>query len=293
MKTTAILQTEIREYPLFTRGKVRDVYDLGDKLLIVATDRISAFDCVMPTPITGKGQILTQMSLFWFKYVSSVVKNHLVATEVRDFPKNLHKYRDILEGRSVLVNKAKRIDIECVARGYLAGSGWKDYKKTGTVCGIKLPAELQESQILPEPLFTPSTKAASGHDENINLEQAAKIVGRETAEKIKSLTLAVYKKAHDYAWEKGIIIADTKFEFGFLGGEIILIDEILSPDSSRFWPRDTYKVGGSPASYDKQFVRDYLETLDWNKTPPAPALPPEIVKKTLQKYQEAFRLLCG
>ena len=292
MLEKALLKVEIKEYPLYTRGKVRDVYDLGDQLLITATDRISAFDCVMPNGIPGKGRLLTQMSLFWFKMMEPVVKNHLVATEVKKFPTNLHKYQKVLEGRTVLVKKAKRIDIECVARGYLAGSGWKDYQKTGKVCGIPLPAGLQESQKLPQPIFTPATKAATGHDENISKERAAEIVGRETAQKIQGLTLEIYKKAHDYAEKKGIIIADTKFEFGFAGEDIILIDEILSPDSSRFWPRDTYRVGASPPSFDKQFVRNYLETLEWDKTPPAPALPPEIIAKTLEKYQDAYKRLC-
>jgi phosphoribosylaminoimidazole-succinocarboxamide synthase len=289
----ALVATSIRDVPLYARGKVRDVYDLGDRLLIVATDRISAFDCVMPNGIPDKGKILTEMSLFWFDLVRDIVPNHLVTARVEEYPEPLRAYRDQLEGRSMIVTKAERIDIECVVRGYLAGSGWKEYRKNGTICGIPLPAGLVESDRLPRSIFTPSTKAESGHDENIGFWDAAAIVGEERAAEIRDLSLAIYEKARMYAETKGIIIADTKFEFGRVNGQTILIDEILSPDSSRFWPRSKYRPGGPQPSFDKQFVRDYLETLDWDKTPPAPALPEEIVLKTLEKYIEARNLLLG
>jgi phosphoribosylaminoimidazole-succinocarboxamide synthase len=291
MEQEPILKTDIKEYPLFVRGKVRDVYDLDDKLLIVASDRISAFDCVMPNGIPDKGKILTQMSLFWFNMMEEIVKNHLVATNTSDFPKNLQPYKEMLTDRAVIVKKANRIDVECVVRGYLEGSGWKDYQKDGAICGIRLPEGLKQCQELPEPIYTPAFKASSGHDENINFEKVTEMVGRETAEKLRDLTLKIFGKAHDYAKDRGIIIADTKFEFGLLEDEIILIDEILSPDSSRFWPVDTYEPGHAQFSFDKQFLREYLETLDWDKTPPAPELPDEIVKKTKEKYEEAFRRL--
>jgi phosphoribosylaminoimidazole-succinocarboxamide synthase len=288
-----IIKTDIKEYPLFTRGKVRDVYDLDDRLLIIASDRISAFDVVMPNGIPGKGIILTQMSLFWFKLVEDIVKNHLVLTRIEDFPANLKQYSDILKDRSVIVKKAKRFDVECVVRGYISGSGWIDYQKTGKICGIDLPKGLQESQKLPEPLFTPAYKAEQGeHDENIDFNRVVELVGPENAEKLKSLTIAIYSKACEYAESRGIILADTKFEFGLSDGEIILIDEILSPDSSRFWPQDQYEPGRSQNSFDKQFVRDYLNTLDWNKQPPAPELPQEVVEKTLVKYQDAYNKIC-
>ncbi|MHB9029364.1 MAG: phosphoribosylaminoimidazolesuccinocarboxamide synthase [Candidatus Latescibacterota bacterium] len=290
---TAIISTNIPDIPLYARGKVRDVYDLGDKLLIVATDRISAFDCVMPNGIPGKGKILTEMSLFWFDYVSDIVPNHLVTATVDEYPEQFRNYRGQLEGRSMIVRKAQRIDVECVVRGYITGSGWKEYRKNGTVCGIRLPAGLMESQRLPETIFTPTTKAETGHDENITLETVAGMIGEDLAREIRDLSIAVYEKARAYAETRGIIIADTKFEFGRVDGRTILIDEILSPDSSRFWPRSEYRPGGSQPSFDKQFVRDYLETLDWDKTPPAPALPDEIVKKTLEKYREARDLLLG
>ncbi|HBH96285.1 MAG TPA: phosphoribosylaminoimidazolesuccinocarboxamide synthase [Candidatus Omnitrophica bacterium] len=287
-----LLETNIAEYPLFARGKVRDVYDLSDKLLIVATDRISAFDCVMPNGIPRKGRILTQMSVFWFGLLSDVVENHLITANVDEFPEPLRKYRAMLEERSMLVRKAKRIDVECVVRGYLAGSGWKEYKQTGTVCGIALPKGLKESSKLPTPIFTPSTKADSGHDENVSFDKVVDLVGKQTAEKLRDLTLAIYGKAQSYADTKGIIIADTKFEFGLLDGRIILIDEILSPDSSRFWPKVSYAPGRPQNSFDKQFVRDYLESIKWNKKPPAPAIPPDIVGKTLDRYKEAYERLC-
>ncbi len=290
----SVYQTDIPDIPLFTRGKVRDVYDMDDKLLIIATDRISAYDVVMPNGIPGKGVVLTQMSLFWFDLVKDVVPNHLISADVEEYPDVLQPYRDLLEGRSMLVQKADRYDIECVARGYITGSGWKEYNRDGMVCGIPLPDGLQESQILDPPLFTPSTKAETGHDENITFDQMVEVVGdRATSEKLKDLTLAVYGAARNFASERGIIIADTKFEFGLIDGEITLIDEILSPDSSRFWPQDFYEPGRGQDSFDKQFVRDYLETLDWDKTPPAPKLPEDIVLRTLEKYKEASRRLLG
>ena len=285
------MTTDLPGIKLYTRGKVRDVYDLGDKLLIVATDRISAFDCVMPTGIPDKGKILTAMSLFWFEFVSDIVPNHLITASVDKFPENLKRFGDQLEGRSMLVKKAERINVECVVRGYLSGSGWREYVSTGMVCGIQLPAGLRESEKLPENIFTPSTKAAEGHDENVNFDFIVRQIGKEQAAEVRDLTLAVYEKARSYAASKGIIIADTKFEFGRVNGQTILIDEILSPDSSRFWPVSDYRPGGTQNSFDKQFVRDYLETLDWNKTPPAPLLPVDIVRKTREKYLEAQRLL--
>ncbi len=289
----ALLKVDLPGMKLFRRGKVRDVYDLGDRLLIIATDRISAFDCVMPNGVPGKGKILTAMSLFWFKFVTDIVDNHLITANQEEFPGELKRFRDVLEGRSMLVRRADRIDVECVARGYLSGSGWREYVKSGTVCGIKLPPGLRESDKLPKTLFTPATKAASGHDENVTFDDVVKLVGAETASKLRELTISVYEKARDYADDRGIIIADTKFEFGFSNGNIILIDEILSPDSSRFWPRDSYDPGKPQKSFDKQFVRDYLETLDWDKTPPAPKLPEDVISKTLDKYRQAYRKLVG
>ena len=291
--STALTFTHLPDIPLYARGKVRDVYDLEDRLLIVATDRISAFDCIMPNGIPGKGKILTEMSLFWFDHVRDIVPNHLVTVRVDEYPEELRKYRDQLEGRSMIVQKARRIDVECVVRGYITGSGWKEYRKYGSVCGIPLPEGLIEAQRLPETIFTPTTKAETGHDENISFETVAEMIGGDLAAEIRDLTIAVYEKARSYAETRGIIIADTKFEFGRVNGKTILIDEILSPDSSRFWPRSEYRPGGSQPSFDKQFVRDYLETLDWDKTPPAPALPDEIVAKTLEKYREGRDLLLG
>jgi phosphoribosylaminoimidazole-succinocarboxamide synthase len=287
----ARLMTSLPGIPLYARGKVRDVYDLGERLLIVATDRISAFDCIMPNGIPGKGKILTEMSLFWFDLVRPIVPNHLVTARFEEYPESLRAFRDQLEGRSMIVRKAERIDIECVVRGYLSGSGWKEYRRNGTICGIPLPSGLVESERLPRSIFTPSTKADSGHDENISFETASEMIGDDLAEEIRDLSLAVYEKARAYAETRGIIIADTKFEFGRVDGRTILIDEILSPDSSRFWPRAGFRPGGPQPSFDKQFVRDYLETLDWDKTPPAPALPDDIVLKTLEKYREARDML--
>lgn len=289
----ALITTSLPGIPLYARGKVRDVYDLGDRLLIVATDRISAFDCIMPNGIPGKGRILTEMSLFWFDLVSDIVPNHLISSRVDEYPEELRAFRDQLEGRSMIVRKASRIDVECIVRGYISGSGWKEYRRNGTVCGIPLPSGLAESDRLPHTIFTPSTKADSGHDENVDFDTIADMVGEELADELRELSIAVYEKARTYAGTRGIIIADTKFEFGRVDGATILIDEILSPDSSRFWPKSTYRPGGPQPSFDKQFVRDYLETLDWDKTPPAPALPDEIVEKTLEKYLEARNLLIG
>jgi phosphoribosylaminoimidazole-succinocarboxamide synthase len=289
----AVVSTHIPGLKIFRKGKVRDVYDLGDKLLIVATDRISAFDVVMPNGITDKGRVLTAMSLFWFEFTEELVENHLIATNVDDYPEELKPHRELLEGRSMLVKKTEPFPVECVARGYIIGGGWKDYQETGEVCGIRLPEGLEQAQRLPGTIFTPATKAEEGHDENIPFEVAAEIVGQETAEELREITIKLYDKAREYAEGQGIIIADTKFEFGMTPNGIILIDEILTPDSSRFWPADKYQTGTSPESFDKQFVRDYLEQLDWDKTPPAPVLPDEIVEKTRAKYVEAYELLTG
>ncbi len=291
---TTITQTTIPDLPLIARGKVRDVYAVGeDKLLMVATDRISAFDCVLGSPIPDKGRVLTQLSLFWFDFLKDVVPNHLLTADVSEYPASLRPYADQLEGRSMLVKRAQMVQIECVARGYIVGSGWKEYKAGGTVCGIPLPAGLLECDRLPEPIFTPAFKAQSGHDENISFEAAAKIAGQDVVTRLRDLTLAIYSKAADYALQHGIILADTKFEFGFVGDTLVLGDEVLTPDSSRFWPADQYKPGGAQPSYDKQFVRDYLETLSWNKQPPAPALPADVVEKTSAKYREAYSRLTG
>jgi phosphoribosylaminoimidazole-succinocarboxamide synthase len=294
MTEQIILQTEFKDLQLLNRGKVRDLYDMGDALLMIATDRISAFDVILPNGIPGKGKILTQLSAFWFSQLAGIVPHHLISTRVEDFPAACRPYRDILSGRSMLIKKTKPLPVECVVRGYLSGSGWKDYQKSGSVCGIPLPAGLKESDSLGEPIFTPSTKAEIGtHDENINFSAAEKLVGKETAARLKQLTIAIYQKARSIAEEKGIIIADTKFEFGMLNGEIILIDEVLTPDSSRFWPQDSYAPGKAQNSFDKQFVRDYLLSLTWDQKPPAPTLPAEIIQKTSQRYQEAFRILTG
>jgi phosphoribosylaminoimidazole-succinocarboxamide synthase len=288
-----LLQTDFPELTLHARGKVRDLYSLNGQLLFVATDRISAFDYVLATGIPEKGRVLTQLSLFWFDFLKDVVKNHLVTASVDQYPAPLRKYADDLRGRSMLVTKAQMIDIECVARGYLSGSGWKEYQKTGAVCGIKLPSGLKESDKLPEPIFTPATKALSGHDENISIEEMAKRTGKEMAEKLRDLTLKIYKTAADYAAGRGIIIADTKFEFGQTSQGLILADEVLTPDSSRFWPADKYQPGKAQESFDKQFVRDYLEEIKWNKQPPAPSLPEDVARKTSEKYIEAYRILAG
>lgn len=271
-------------------GKVREVFDLGDTLLIVATDRISAFDCILPDPIPGKGEILTQLSAFWFeKFIK--IPNHCITADFEQFPGTLKSHEKSLRGRSMLVLKANPLPIECVVRGYLAGSGWKEYTESGTVCGLPLPKGLKQADRLPEPIFTPATKAESGHDENISWSRCCEILGTETATKVRDHSLTLYAEGSSHAAARGIIIADTKFEFGFDDNKLLLIDECLTPDSSRFWPADRYQVGLSPLSYDKQFVRDYLETLDWDKTPPAPHLPPAVIEKTAQKYQEAFTRL--
>ena len=276
---------------LMQKGKVRDMYDLGDSILMVATDRLSAFDVVMPQPIPQKGKVLTQISLYWYEKMRSIVNNHLITADVREYPEVLQPYAKELDGRSMIVKKAEPLKVECVVRGYISGSGWKSYKNDGTVCGISLPQGLKESDRLPEPLFTPSTKADLGdHDINISFEESCDIVGEEVAKKVRDLSLAIYSRGVEIAAEKGIIIADTKFEFGLCDGELILIDEVLTPDSSRFWPKTSYKPGGAQESFDKQFVRDYLERLEWDKTPPGPSIPEDIIEKTSQKYQEALAL---
>jgi phosphoribosylaminoimidazole-succinocarboxamide synthase len=291
---TTLLKTDLGTTPLIGRGKVRDLYAVGDALLMVATDRISAFDHVLGTGIPGKGKILTQISLFWFDLVRDIVPNHLIATEVADFPAELHKYADQLEGRSMLVKRAQMFPVECVARGYIAGSGWKEYKATGTVCGIKLPPGLQDGSRLPGPLFTPSTKSQDGtHDENISFAAVEQTVGADVAKELRRLTLAIYEKAGNHAESRGLILADTKFEFGMTQDGIVLADEVLTPDSSRFWEASAWKPGGAQPSFDKQFVRDYLESIRWNKQAPAPSLPDDVAQRTLEKYLEAFRRLTG
>ena len=289
-----LLKTDFPDLELYASGKVRDIYHVDDRhLLFVATDRISAFDYVLASGIPDKGRVITQLSLFWFDFLKDIIPNHLTSANVDDYPAPLKKYASDLRGRSMLVKKAEMMQIECVARGYLSGSGWKEYQKAGTVCGIVLPSGLRESDKLPQPIFTPATKAVSGHDENISFDEMAKIAGRELSEKLRDLTLRIYTKAADYALTRGIIIADTKFEFGQTGKDLILADEVLTPDSSRFWPADTYKPGGAVQSYDKQYVRDYLESIKWNKQPPAPGLPPEVQANTSAKYVEAYRQLTG
>lgn len=286
-----VLKTEMPDVGTPRRGKVRDIYDLGECILLIATDRISAFDVVLPNGIPGKGRVLTQISVYWFRQIEDIVKNHLIATDVNDFPDILKKYREVLEGRSMLVKKASPMPVECIVRGYLSGSGWVEYKERGTVCGIKLPDGLVESSRLNEPVFTPSTKAEEGHDINITFDEMRGIVGDETAERLKTLSLRIYSKARDLAEKKGIIIADTKLEFGLYDNEIILIDEILTPDSSRFWSLKDYRPGSGQDSFDKQIVRDYLLTLDWDKTHPGPVLPDEIVSKTAERYREIMEIL--
>ncbi len=290
----AVFETSIPELRLIHRGKVRDLYAFEDLILMVATDRLSAFDVVFPDPVPDKGRILTSLSVFWFRMLEKLVPNHIVETDVTKFPPALVRYRDVLEDRSMLVRKAEPLAIECIVRGYITGSGWKDYLRTGSVCGIRLPEGLRESERLPEPVFTPSTKADMGlHDENISLENAAEVVGRDTLERVSQVSLQIYKTASEYALSRGIIIADTKFEFGFIGSDLCLIDEVLTPDSSRFWPVDSYEPGRSQESFDKQFVRDYLESIKWDKKPPAPHLPEEIITKTRQRYLDAYRRLTG
>lgn len=289
--TEGLIQSDLKHVPLFFRGKVRDVYDLGDKLLIVATDRISAFDYVLPTPIPDKGKVLTKISVFWFDYLKDIVQNHLIEYDVEKYPAELLSSKEQLIDRSMLVKKAKRINVECVIRGYLAGSAAKEYKEKGTVCDIPLPSGLQVSQKLPEPIFTPAMKAMSGHDINISEQQVIDNEGYEVAQKLKEYSFALYNTAVSYAEKLGIIIADTKFEFGLIDNQIILIDEALTPDSSRFWEKEYYAVGKPQENFDKQIVRDYLESIGWDKQPPIPELPPEIVKKTQDKYWQVFRRL--
>jgi phosphoribosylaminoimidazole-succinocarboxamide synthase len=291
MSEQVLLKSDLEGLKLVSRGKVRDMYDLGDTMLIVTSDRLSAFDVVMANGIPWKGKVLNRLSEFWFNFLGG--RHHMITCEVEKMPPAVQRHAAVLRDRSMLVKKAEPFPVECVARGYLIGSGWKDYQASGAVCGIKLPAGLQQAAKLAEPIFTPATKAVTGHDENIGFEEVAKTVGRPTAEGLRELTLQIYGKGADYAETKGVILADTKFEFGMVGGEITLIDEVLTPDSSRYWPRSDYRVGISPPSYDKQFVRDYLESIQFNKKPPGPTLPEEIVRKTSEKYLESFRVLTG
>lgn len=290
---SVITSTSLPGIERVASGKVRDVYAVGDDLLIVATDRISAFDCILPQGIPGKGRVLTQMSLFWFDFLRDVVPNHLISAKVDEFPAHLHPYRDQLEGRSMLVKRCRMEPIECVARGYVSGSGWKDYKRTGGICGIPLPAGLRESDRLPEPIFTPASKAETGHDENISFDAAVATVGLETATLLRDLTLRIYGRAAEHAESRGIILADTKFEFGWHKGELLLGDEVLTPDSSRYWPRADYAPGGPQKSFDKQFVRDYLDATGWKHEPPGPELPPDVVRGTSERYRECYRKLTG
>ena len=293
MKTN-VIKTDFPGLKIFKRGKVRDVYDLGDTLLMVATDRISAFDVVIPDPIPDKGKILTQISLFWFDLMKPLLKNHIISSKTDDYPEDCKKYADILEGRSMLVKKTNPLPVECVVRGYISGSGWKSYQESGRICGIKLPEGLKESEKLAETIFTPSTKEEVGtHDVNIDFDETVNLIGKDIAEKVKSLSYEIYKKGAEIAEEKGIIIADTKFEFGLIEDEIILIDEVLTPDSSRFWPKETYRPGGSQESFDKQYLRDYLLSINWDQKPPAPPLPEEVIKNTRNKYIEALNKLTG
>ncbi len=289
-----VVYTNISDVPLLHRGKVRDIYDLGDSLLIVATDRISAFDVVLPTPIPDKGKILTKLTLFWLNFLKDIVENHLITANIDEYPEVLKKHRDVLEGRSMIVKKAKVFPVECIVRGYITGSAMKEYLKTGMVCGIPLPPGLKEADKLPEPIFTPSTKAELGsHDVNITFEEMIKIVGKETAEALKELSLKLYKTASSYAEERGIIIADTKFEFGLHDGKIILVDEVLTPDSSRFWPKESYEPGKPQISFDKQYIRDWLKNTGWKEGTPPPEIPPEVVEKTREKYLLALKVLTG
>ncbi|MGI8992183.1 MAG: phosphoribosylaminoimidazolesuccinocarboxamide synthase [Bryobacteraceae bacterium] len=292
-RSSIITKTNLPGLEPFATGKVRDVYRVNGDLLIVATDRLSAFDCVLPNGIPRKGEVLTQLSVFWFDYLKNLTPTHFISADVNDFPTRLKAYRDQIDGRSMLVRRAEMIPVECVARGYISGSGWKEYKMHGSVCGIPLPSGLRESDQLAEPIFTPATKAGTGHDENVPFDAVASLIGRDLAARLRDLTLAIYRQAFNYARERGILIADTKFEFGFVNGELVLGDEALTPDSSRFWLQSAYAPGGAQQSYDKQFVRDYLESVKWNKQPPAPDLPEEIIAKTSAKYLEAYSVLTG
>jgi len=293
MMDSVLLQTDMPDLKFLRKGKVRDIYEVDDYLLLVATDRISAFDVVLPNGIPGKGRLLTQISLYWFRQMEGIIKNHIVATEVRDYPAICRKYEEQLEGRSMLVKKAKPMPVECIVRGYLSGSGWKEYQKSGTVCKMKLSEGLVESSKLPDPIFTPSTKAEEGHDVNISFEEMVEIVGREAGEKLRYVSLKVYTRARDLAEKKGIIIADTKFEFGMFNNELIFIDEVLTPDSSRFWSANTYQPGKGQDSYDKQIIRDYLLSLDWDQTYPGPVLPDNIVEKAIARYKEIYEIITG
>lgn len=290
---SAVTNTDFPGLRLFSRGKVRDIYEAGDDLLFVATDRISAFDCILPNGIPGKGEVLTQISLFWFDFLRGMIPNHLITANADEYPPQCAAYREQLRGRSMLVRRAEMIQVECVARGYVAGSGWKDYQRTGAICGIPLPAGLQDGSQLPMPIFTPATKAATGHDENISFAVVEELAGPELAARLRDTTLDIYERAAKYAESRGIIIADTKLEFGLIGDELVLADEVLTPDSSRFWPVREYAPGGAQKSFDKQYVRDYLETTDWNKQPPAPPLPDEVIAGTAAKYREAYTILTG
>jgi phosphoribosylaminoimidazole-succinocarboxamide synthase len=292
-KNSIILETDLTGVERHGRGKVRDVYSVGDRLVIIATDRISAFDYILPTGIPDKGKVLTQLSIFWFDFLRDLTPTHFLSANVDEYPQPLPKFREQLEGRSMLVKRARMIEIECVARGYISGSGWKEYKQQGTVCGIRLPAGLKESDKLPEPIFTPSTKAQSGHDENVSFETVVSLIGEDLARRLRDLTLNIYSRAAKYAETRGVIIADTKFEFGFVGDELVLGDEVLTPDSSRFWPAESYQPGGAQFSFDKQFVRDYLESIHWNKQPPAPPLPAEVAERTSEKYRQAYKVITG
>ena len=292
-QNSTILETNLPGVERYGRGKVRDVYSVDGRLLIVATDRISAFDYILPTGIPDKGKVLNQLSIFWFDFLRDLTPNHFLTARVDDYPAPLAEFRDQLAGRSMLVRRANMIEIECVARGYLSGSGWKEYRQQGTVCGIRLPAGLRESDKLPEPIFTPTTKAQTGHDEGLSFDSVCSRIGADLAGRLRDLTLNIYTRAARYAETRGIIIADTKFEFGFVGQELVLGDEVLTPDSSRFWPADTYRPGGAQFSFDKQFVRDYLESIHWDKQPPAPPLPEEVAARTSEKYRQAYRILTG
>jgi phosphoribosylaminoimidazole-succinocarboxamide synthase len=292
-QSPVVIQTDLSGLKFLRRGKVRDIYEYEDKVLLIATDRISAFDVVLPSAIPMKGAVLTQLSKFWFEMMRDLVPNHLVSADVAQFPKELQKYRDVLNLRTMLAVKAEMFSVECVARGYLAGSGWKDYQESGSICGIPLPPRLKECDRLPEPIFTPATKAESGHDLNISFEETVRMIGHDYATRLRELTLKIYSRAVEYALKRGIIIADVKFEFGIYNGEIILCDELLTPDSSRFWPLSGYEPGRPQPSFDKQYVRDYLEEIRFNKKPPAPELPPAVIQGTTEKYLEAYRLLTG
>jgi len=294
MPKNILLKSDFEDLKLIKRGKVRDLYEVDDELLIVASDRMSAFDVVMDDPIPDKGKILTKLSIFWFRNLKSIVENHVISTNPAEYPEQCKKYRSELEGRSMLVKKARPLPVECIVRGYLSGSGWLEYQSEKSICGMPIPEGLVESEKLPDPIFTPSTKAVEGtHDENISFKRVIEILGKETAEEIRQMSLKIYEFGREIAEQKGIIIADTKFEFGFKDDHLILIDEVLTPDSSRFWPRDKYSPGGPQKSFDKQFLRDYLNSLDWSKKPPPPKLPPEIIKKTRDKYIEALERLTG